>query len=464
MTTPTSDSQDVAPAVPDLDTIVSLSKRRGFIFPSSEIYGGINAVWDYGPLGVELKNNVKRAWWRAMVQLRDDVVGLDAAILMHPRVWEASGHVEHFTDPLVECRSCHKRYRLDELPDGERLADAWRERGDVKLEAIACPSCGERQLVSPRQFNLMFKTFVGPVEEDASVSWLRPETAQGIYVNFENVQQATRKRLPFGIAQVGKAFRNEITPQRFVFRTREFEQMELEYFVPPDEGAKWWEYWCGERMRWYTDLGMTADRLRLRPHDPDELSHYSAGTADVEYLYPWGWGELEGIANRTDFDLTQHAEHSGEDLSYFEQETDTRYVPHVIEPSAGATRSMIAFLMDAYDEEEVRGEKRTVLRLHPRLAPIKVAVLPLSKKEDLVAVTEEVAAMLRPRYMIEEDAAGSIGRRYRRQDEIGTPLCVTIDFDTLDDRAVTVRDRDTMEQARVPIADVVSHLDERLSL
>ncbi|MGH2652204.1 MAG: glycine--tRNA ligase, partial [Actinomycetota bacterium] len=395
--------------------------------------GGFRSTYDYGPLGVLLLRNVKEAWWRDMVQLLPDVVGLDAAILMASQVWEASGHLAGFTDPLVDCRNCKERFRGDQLP-----------------ESGACPKCGAKDsLTDPRQFNLMFKTFVGPVEDDAGVTYLRPETAQGIFVNFKNVQTTARLKPPFGIAQIGKAFRNEITPGRFVFRTREFEQMELEYFVPPDEGIKWWDYWCAQRLRWYTDLGIKEEHLRLRRHDPDELSHYSAGTADVEYLYPWGWGELEGIANRTDYDLTRHMEHSGEDLTFFDQETETRYVPHVVEPSAGATRAMMAFLMDAYDEEEVRGEKRTVLHLDPRLAPVKVAVLPLSRNDQLVPVASEVADLLRPHFMIEEDSAGAIGRRYRRQDEIGTPLAVTIDFETLEDRAVTVRDRDSMDQDRV---------------
>ncbi|GMU77924.1 MAG: glycine--tRNA ligase [Acidimicrobiia bacterium] len=440
-------------AGPDvMERVVNLCKRRGLVFPSSEVYGGFRSTWDYGPLGVLLKRNVKDAWWRSMVQLRDDVVGLDSAILMAPRVWEASGHVATFTDPLVDCRQCKERFRADQLP-----------------ESGACPNCGAKDsFTEARQFNLMFKTYVGPVEDDASIAYLRPETAQGIFVNFHNVQTTTRKKPPFGIAQIGKSFRNEITPGNFVFRTREFEQMEMENFVPPEEGAKWFEYWCEERMRWYRDLGIPDDRLRLRPHDPDELSHYSVGTADVEFLYPWGWGELEGVANRTDYDLTQHAKFSGQDLSYFDQEHERRYVPHVIEPAAGADRATLAFLLAAYDEEEVpdaKGgtDKRVLLRLDPRLAPIKVAVLPLSRNEQLVPVAQEVAALARPHYMIDVDTAGSIGKRYRRQDEVGTPLCVTVDFDTLDDQSVTVRDRDTMEQARVKIAELLAFLDDRLA-
>jgi glycyl-tRNA synthetase len=434
-----------------MDRVVNLSKRRGLVFPSSEIYGGFRSTWDYGPLGVLLKRNVKDAWWRSMVQLRDDVVGLDAAILMAPRVWEASGHIATFTDPLVDCRSCKERFRADQLPGSG-----------------ACPNCGAKDsFTEARHFNLMFKTYVGPVEDDTSVAYLRPETAQGILVNFKNVQTTTRKKPPFGIAQIGKSFRNEITPGNFIFRTREFEQMEMEYFVPPEEGTKWYEYWCRERFRWYTQLGIPEEMLRLRAHDPEELSHYSVGTSDVEFDYPWGWGELEGIANRTDYDLTQHAKLSGEDLSYFDQEHDRRYVPHVIEPAAGADRATLAFLLAAYHEEEAptadgKVEKRTVLRLDPRLAPTKVAVLPLSKNEKLVPVSETVADDLRRLFMIDVDAAGSIGKRYRRQDEVGTPYCVTIDFDTLDDKAVTVRDRDSMAQDRVSLDRLVDHLRERL--
>jgi glycyl-tRNA synthetase len=436
-----------------MERVVNLAKRRGLVFPSSDIYGGFRSTWDYGPLGVLLKRNVKDAWWRSMVQLRDDVVGLDAAILMAPKVWEASGHVATFTDPLVDCRNCKERFRADQLP-----------------ESGACPNCGSKDtFTEARNFNLMFKTHVGPVEDDASVAYLRPETAQGIFVNFKNVQTTTRKKPPFGIAQIGKSFRNEITPGNFVFRTREFEQMELEYFVPPDQAPKWFEYWVAERHRWYLDLGIPEDKVRIRPHDAEELSHYSAGTSDLEFAFPWGWGELEGIANRTDYDLTQHAKFSGEDLSYFDQENDERYVPYVIEPSAGADRSTLAFLLAAYDEDEaatgdVKVEKRTVLRLDPRLAPIKVAVLPLSKKDTLLPLTEEVARALRPLFQIDVDLAGAIGRRYRRQDEIGTPLCVTIDFDSLDDRAVTVRDRDTMAQERIPLDRLAGELRDRLGM
>src|SRR6266851_475174 len=418
-----------------MEAVVNLCKRRGFVFPSAEIYGGFRSTYDYGPLGVLMLRNVKDAWWRSMVQLRDDVVGLDAAILSHPKVWEASGHLATFADPLVDCRHCKERWRADHIEG-------------------ACPGCGSTDLTDARPFNLMFKTYVGPVEDEANVAYLRPETAQGMFVHFLNVLQTSRKRPPFGIAQQGKSFRNEITPGNFVFRTREFEQMELEYFVPPADGPRWFEYWCAERFRWYTDLGIPEDQLRLRPHEPEELSHYSTGTSDVEFLFPWGWGELEGVANRTDFDLKAHATTSGERLEYFDQASGERYVPHVIEPAAGATRTMMAFLIAAYDEDEIGGERRAVLRLHPRLAPYKVAVLPLSKKDTLTPVARSVLSLLQPHMMTDYDDTQSIGRRYRRQDEIGTPFCVTVDFESLNDRAVTVRDRDTMEQIRVPIADV----------
>jgi glycyl-tRNA synthetase len=436
-----------------MDRVVNLAKRRGLIFPSSEIYGGFRSTWDYGPVGVLLKRNVKDAWWRSLVQLRDDVVGLDAAILMAPKVWEASGHVSTFTDPLVDCRNCNERFRADQLPDSG-----------------ACPNCGAKgSFTEARQFNLMFKTHVGPVEDDASVAYLRPETAQGIFVNFKNVQTTSRRKPPFGIAQIGKSFRNEITPGNFTYRTREFEQMEMEYFVPPDEAAKWFDYWVDQRYRWYVEHGIPEALLRIRPHDAEELSHYSAATVDVEYLYPWGWGELEGIANRTDYDLTQHAKFSGEDLTYYDQERDLHYIPHVVEPAAGADRATLAFLLAAYREEEAptadgKMEKRVVLKLDRRLAPIKVAVLPLSRNEKLAPLAGDVASALRPQFMIDVDDAGSIGRRYRRQDEVGTPLCVTIDFESLDDHAVTIRDRDTMAQDRVPIDGLVDALRERLDL
>jgi len=430
----------------DLEQIVSLCKRRGFVYQSAEIYGGFRSTYDYGPIGVLLLRNVKDAWWRSMVQLRTDVVGLDASILSPPAVWEASGHLKNFTDPLVDCRNCGARHREDKLDDPD-----------------VCPTCGAKgQFTEARHFNLMFKTHAGPVVETAAEVYLRPETAQGMFINFANVLNTSRKKPPFGIAQIGKSFRNEITPGNFVFRTREFEQMELEFFVPPADAQQWYEYWCSTRLQWYLDHGIPAEKLRLRAHDADELSHYSSGTSDVEFLFPWGWDELEGIANRGDYDLTQHAQHSGQRLDYFDQEGNERYTPHVIEPAAGATRTMMAFLLAAYDEEEVRGDTRTVLRLHHRLAPYKVAVLPLSKKDTLVPVAQEVLGMVQPRWMCDYDETQAIGRRYRRQDELGTPYCITIDFDTLDDRSVTVRERDSMEQDRVPIAELVAYLDERL--
>jgi glycyl-tRNA synthetase len=428
------------------EKIVNLTKRRGFVFPSAEIYGGFRSTYDYGPVGVLMLRNVKNAWWRSTVQMRTDVVGIDAAILSPPAVWEASGHLANFTDPLVDCRKCGARHRQDKLDDPN-----------------TCPSCGTTgELTEPRQFNLMFKTHAGPVENEGAVAYLRPETAQGMFVNFANVLNTSRKKPPFGIAQVGKSFRNEITPRNFIFRTREFEQMELEFFVPPDEAEQWYQYWCAERLQWYVDHGIPAEQLRLRAHEPDELSHYSSGTSDVEFLFPWGWDELEGIANRGDYDLTQHADHSGEKLDYFDPTTNERYVPHVIEPAAGATRTMMAFLMAAYDEEEVRGETRVVLRLNHRIAPYQIAVLPLSKKDTLIPPAQEVLGQLQPHFMCDYDETQAIGRRYRRQDELGTPYCVTIDFDTLDDNAVTIRERDTMDQDRVPIGDLLGWFRERL--
>ena len=430
----------------ELDQIVNLCKRRGFVYPSAEIYGGFRSTYDYGPLGSLLLRNVKDAWVRAMVQQRDDVVLIDAAILGPPQVWEASGHLANFTDPLVDCTACKTRHRLDKLDDPN-----------------TCPSCGKSgTFTEARAFNLMFKTQAGPVEGAGADAYLRPETAQGMFTNFMNVLQTTRKKPPFGIAQVGKSFRNEITPQNWIFRTREFEQMELEFFVPPDDGPQWYEYWCAERLDWYTRHGIPAEMLRIRAHDDDELSHYSTGTADVEFLFPWGWDELEGIANRGDFDLTQHANHSNTKLEYFDQQANERYVPHVVEPAAGATRTAMAFLMAAYDEETVNEDTRTVLRFHPRIAPYKVAVLPLSRKDDLVGVSDEVLGLLQPHYMCDFDVTQAIGRRYRRQDEIGTPYCVTIDFDTLEDRSVTIRERDTMAQERVPIDGLRDRLAERL--
>jgi glycyl-tRNA synthetase len=443
------------PAVTDpvtMDKIVALCKRRGFIFQSSEIYGGLASTYDYGHYGVLLKSNVKAEWWRTVVQERDDVVALDAAILMHPRTWEASGHLEGFTDPLVQCLGeCKKRWREDDLREGAEAS------GELR-----CPECGG-ELSQARQFNLMFKTHMGPVEDEASVVYLRPETAQGIFVNFRNVLQFARKKPPFGIAQVGKAFRNEITPGNFIFRTREFEQMEIEFFVPPDQAAEWYGHWMADRLRWYTDLGIRADRLRLREHGPDELSHYSSATSDVEYLFPMGWSELEGIANRGDYDLTRHAEFSGEKLEYVDTATGERYVPHVIEPSAGADRATLAFLVDAYDEEEVEGRQRVVVRLHPRLAPVKVAVLPLVNKDGQPEKARAIYEELRRRLPAEFDTGGSIGKRYRRQDEIGTPWGVTVDHQTMDDDTVTLRDRDTLGQIRIAIGELGGELERRLA-
>jgi glycyl-tRNA synthetase len=430
-----------------LDTISNLAKTRGFVFQASEIYGGIRSAYDYGPLGVELLRNVKEAWWRAMVQERSDIVGLDSAILQARQVWQASGHEEVFTDPMVECTNCNGRFRQDKLED-----------------LSICPTCGNKDtFTDPRNFNLMFRTHMGPIDSEENLVYLRPETAQGIFTNFENVRRTNRLKLPFGIAQVGKSFRNEITPGQFVFRTREFEQMEMEFFCIPEESPEWFQYWQDQRFQWYLDLGMSSENLRIRPHEDDELSHYSSGTVDIEYRFPWDWDELEGIANRTDFDLKQHAEHSGQDLRYFDPESNERFFPHVIEPAAGATRTTFAFLIDAYDEEQVNDETRTVLRLHHRLSPYKVAVLPLSKKAELIEPAERLVAELRRRWMAELDITQSIGKRYRRQDEIGTPYCVTVDFDTLEDNAVTVRDRDTMEQERIGIDKVESYLAGKLT-
>ncbi len=465
-----------------MDTIVSLCKRRGFVFQSSEIYGGIASCWDYGPLGVELKNNVKRVWWRDNVTLRADMVGLDAAILMHPAVWKASGHLDHFTDPMVDCRACRRRFRADTLDEQPWTHYCPATKGN-KFEVAAgepcrhcgarrtlCPECGKGELTAPRQFNLMFKTLMGPVEEDAAVTYLRPETAQGIFVNFDNVLQAMRLKLPFGVAQIGKAFRNEITPGNFIFRTHEFEQMEIEFFVNPADTLDgrpadevWHERWIEERFAWYPRYGIRREHLRLREHEKEELAHYAKRTADIEYKFPIGWSELEGIANRTDFDLKQHARASGKALTYFDEERKTHVVPYVIEPSAGADRSVLAFLVDAYREEEVRGEKRVVLRFHPDLAPIKIAVLPLLKKRpEIVATARELRARLARRWMSVYDDTAAIGRLYRRQDEVGTPYCVTVDVQTVGDaekgeagdRKVTIRERDSMEQIRVPIEEL----------
>jgi len=429
----------------EMDTVVSLCKRRGIIFQNSEIYGGIGNTWDYGPLGVELKNNVKDAWWRRVVYERDDMEGLDAAILMNPATWVASGHLDNFNDPLADCKKCKHRFRLDDVAD------------------LHCPDCGG-ELTEARSFNLMFKTFVGPVEDEASLAYLRPETAQGIFVNFVNVQKMMRRKIPFGIAQIGKSFRNEITPGNFTFRTREFEQMEIEYFVKPGTDEEGYQHWVQERFQWYLDLGITKEHLRLREHGKEELAHYAKSCVDIEYLFPMGWSELEGIANRGDFDLRMHSKHSGKDLSYFDEVTKEKYLPYVIEPSAGADRATLAFLIDAYHEEVVKGEKRVLLRLDNRLVPIKVAVLPLLKnRADVVEKARAIAADLRGEFRTVYDDTASIGRLYRRQDEVGTPYCITVDVQSMDDHQVTVRDRDSMKQARVPIAGVKAYIKDCLA-
>jgi glycyl-tRNA synthetase len=474
MTAPTDDMPGpVRGDVATMDKIVALSKRRGFVFPSSEIYGGVGSTYDYGHYGVLLKTNVKNEWWRAMLQERDDIVAIDSAILQHPRVWEASGHLAGFTDPLVDCRTCGQRFRADHLQELQCGRKPSKHPGETD----------ECDLTEARDFNLMFETTIGPVKESGSTAYLRPETAQGIFINFKNVLQFSRKKPPFGIAQVGKSFRNEITPGNFIFRTREFEQMEMEFFVPPNESGRWFEYWLAERERWYVELGIRPDHLRLRAHDAQELSHYSSATSDVEYLFPTTgspggaaapgggarWSELEGIANRGDFDLTRHAEFSGEKLEYFDQGTGQRYVPHVIEPAAGADRATLAFMVDAYDEELVEregageGERRTVLRLHPRLAPVKVAVLPLVNKDGQPELAHEAYRAVRARVQAEYDDGGAIGRRYRRQDEIGTPFCVTIDHQSVEDRTVTLRDRDSLSQERLPIEGIAEEIGRRVS-
>jgi glycyl-tRNA synthetase len=435
-----------------MDKIVSLCKRRGFVFQSSEIYGGISSSYDYGHYGVLLKNNVKAQWWRAMLQERDDIVALDSAIIQHPRTWEASGHLAGFTDPLIDCRTCKLRFRADKLEDGHCGRKPSKRPGET-------PDC---DLTEARAFNLMFQTTVGPIQEEGSTVYLRPETAQGIFLNFKQYLQFSRKKPPFGIAQIGKSFRNEITPGNFIFRTREFEQMEMEFFVPPAEAERWHQQWLAERINWYVKLGVRPDHLRLRAHEADELSHYSSATSDVEYLYPIGWQELEGIANRGDFDLTQHAKFSGQKLEYVDSASGERYVPHVIEPAAGADRALLAFLIDAYDEDQIEGEQRTVLRLHPQLAPVKVAILPLVRKDGQPELAHQVYTDLRERMQAEYDEGGAIGRRYRRQDEIGTPWAVTIDHQTLEDRTVTVRDRDSLSQDRVAIDALGDELERRL--
>jgi glycyl-tRNA synthetase len=453
-----------------METIVSLSKRRGIVFPSSEIYGGLRAAWDYGPLGVEIKNNIKRHWWRSMVTLRDDIVGLDSSVILAPEVWQASGHVTQFVDPLTECQSCHKRYRAD------HLIEAYEEKHghppEHGLADLACPNCGTRgAFTEPRMFNAMLTTHLGAAEDSSNLAYLRPETAQGIFINYKNVLGTSRKKIPFGIAQIGKSFRNEITPGNFIFRTREFEQMEMEFFVKPGTDEQWHQYWIDARQSWFLDLGVSTDNLRQYEHPQDKLSHYSKRTVDLEYRFEFPgseWGELEGIANRTDFDLSTHGKASGQDLSYLDPETNERYIPYVIEPALGADRAMLVFLLEAYTEDEApdaKGnmEKRTVLRLDPRLAPVKVAVLPLSRNADLSPKARDVAATLRRHWNTDFDDASAIGRRYRRQDEIGTPYCVTVDFESLEDQAVTVRERDSMKQDRIGIDSLVGYLSERLA-
>jgi len=428
---------------PVMDKIVSLCKRRGFVFQSSEIYGGLGSCWDYGPLGVELKNNIKRSWWEAMTHRRDDIEGVDAAILMHPDVWIASGHVEGFTDPLVDCKQCKHRFRADEI------------------NTEKCPDCGG-ELTKPRMFNLMFKTFMGPVEDESAVVYMRPETAQGIYVNFHNVLQPSRQKLPFGIAQIGKAFRNEITPGNFIFRTREFEQMEMQYFVYPDEDQKWFDYWRQQRWDWYLELGISKEKIRWHEHGPNELAHYAKAAYDIEYEFSFGWKEIEGVHNRTDFDLARHAGKSGKDLRYFDQERNEKYLPYIIETSAGADRTTLVVLADAFHEEEVRGENRTVLKFSPKIAPINAAVFPLVKKDGMPEVAEKIYHDLKKHYKVFYDDGGAVGRRYRRMDEAGTPYCITVDGQTLEDDTVTVRERDSMEQTRHKIAELVELIGERL--
>ncbi|WP_026926041.1 glycine--tRNA ligase [Granulicoccus phenolivorans] len=460
-------------ATSKLDSVITLCKERGFVFPSGEIYGGTRSAWDYGPFGVELKENIKRQWWRSMVTSRDDIVGLDSSVILPPQVWEASGHIKAFVDPLVECKSCHKRFREDHLQEAYAETHGIANPDDVSMDLVACPNCGAKgQWSEPRQFNGLLKTFLGPVEDESGLHYLRPETAQGIFVNFANVMQSARKKPPFGIAQTGKSFRNEITPGNFIFRTREFEQMEMEFFVKPGTDEEWHQYWIDTRMAWYTDLGISPDNLRLFEHPQEKLSHYSKRTVDIEYRFGFQgseWGELEGIANRTDFDLTTHGKHSGKEkqLQYYDQQANERWTPYVIEPAAGLTRSLMAFMVEAYDVEEVPNAKggtdsRTVLKLDKRIAPVKAAVLPLSRNEDLSPKAKELAATLRGHWNVDFDDAQAIGRRYRRQDEIGTPYCITVDFDTLEDQAVTVRDRDTMAQERVALDQVEGYLAQRL--
>ena len=452
-----------------MDTIVSLSKRRGFVYPSSDIYGGLRASWDYGPLGVELKNNVKRQWWKSVVTAREDVVGIDSSVILAREVWEASGHVDTFTDPLTECQSCHKRFRADHFVEAYESKHGRPPANG--LADVNCPNCGTKgAFTEPRQFSGLLKTYLGAVEDESGLAYLRPETAQGIFINYKNVEQTSRRKPPFGIAQIGKSFRNEITPGNFIFRTREFEQMEMEFFVKPGTDEEWHQYWIDARLQWYTDLGINKDRVRLFEHPKEKLSHYSKRTVDIEYKFDFAgteWGELEGIANRTDFDLKAHGEAAGVDLSFFDQEAGERWVPYVVEPAAGVDRAMLTFMLDAYTEDEAPNakgvlEKRSVMRLDHRLAPVKAAVLPLSRNADLSPKARGLAGALRQHWNVDFDDAGAIGRRYRRQDEIGTPYCITVDFDTLDDNAVTVRERDSMAQDRVSLDQVEGYLAQRL--
>ncbi|MFO6453588.1 MULTISPECIES: glycine--tRNA ligase [unclassified Aeromicrobium] len=454
-----------------IDTVISLCKRRGFVYQCGEIYGGTRSAWDYGPLGVELKENVKRQWWRSMVQSRDDVVGLDSSVILPTPVWEASGHLAAFVDPLVECLQCHKRYRQDHLQEAYAEKHGLDDPDAVEMSTLVCANCGTRgEWTEPRMFNGLLKTFLGPVESEEGLHYLRPETAQGIFVNFSQVMTSSRKKPPFGIGQIGKSFRNEITPGNFIFRTREFEQMEMEFFVKPGEDEEWHQYWIDTRLKWYTDLGVNPDNLRLYEHPAEKLSHYSKRTVDIEYRFGFAgseFGELEGVANRTDFDLSTHAKHSGQDLSYFDQANNERWTPYVIEPAAGVNRSLMAFLVDAYTEDEAPNakggvDKRTVLRLDPRLSPVKAAVLPLSRNEALSPKARDLAAELRQNWNVDFDDAQAIGKRYRRQDEIGTPYCITVDFDTLEDDAVTIRERDSMSQERIGLDQVSGYLASRL--
>ena len=434
-------SKDISENV--MNKLVSLCKRRGLIFQSSEIYGGLDSCYDYGPLGIELKKNIKNFWWKNMVQIRDDIVGLDSAILMHSKIWEASGHVEGFTDPMVDCKKCKRRFRSDEI------------------EGDNCPVC-DGELTEARQFNLMFKTHIGPVEEEASIIYLRPETAQGIYVNFFNVLQSARKKVPFGIAQIGKAFRNEITTRNFIFRTREFEQMEMQYFVKPGTDEEWFEYWKEARIQWYDELGIRKENLRLHQHGPDELAHYAAAAFDIQYLFPFGWKELEGIHNRTDFDISRHQQYSGKDMRYFDDTTRERYIPYIIETSAGCDRTLLTCLTDAYEEETVDGETRVLLRLSPKIAPIKAGIFPLVKRDGMPEIAHKIVEILRPHFMVFYDESGAIGRRYRRQDEAGTPFCITVDSQTLEDNTVTVRERDSMLQERIERENLLKYLREKI--